>query len=154
MLIKQSQERSSQLQLLMDKNDGKTHGQLFQTPSPQAQPNTSSPGSGTFPINTAQSVVGNMTPNITTGVVSTPILPRSSQDSSSNAMKLSAQIKQQIFIQKINQKQVQARQNAKPSFTQQDIDFLLSENSPVTSDKLSPNKIDTLSNSVKEGMIY
>lgn len=154
MLIKQNQERNSQLQLMMDKNDPKSNAQLFQAPSPQMQPNSASPPTASLPANAGsplQPMMGNITPT-TAPVGLTPIMPRTSQQDSSNhnAMKLNAQIKQQLFIQKINQKQAQARQNVKSSFTQQDIDYLLSDTSPIASQQ----KNDSLHIITKEGNFY
>ena len=146
MLIKQNQERSSQLHHLMESKDAKKHGQIFTSPSPQAQPNIPALGASALNVSPNQSVMGNQSP--------TPILPRSTLEASNMSMKLNAQIKQQLFIQKINQKNAQDRLNTKvrQTFSQQDLDLLLSEGTSVVLQKNTPNGADTMP--IKEGMIF
>jgi hypothetical protein len=147
MLIKQSQERNAQLQLLMENKDLKASNQLFQSPPPHMQPNTASAAGSPLPtkaISPYQHMIGNMTPtSFAPSAGPIPIMPRTNPKDNL-ALKKNAQIKQQLFIQKINQKQAQARQNTNEVFTQQDIDNLLSANSHA------PNNGQTFN----EGTIY
>jgi hypothetical protein len=157
MLIKQNEEKNAQLQLMMDKNDPKAKNQLFHAPSPQMQPNTAS-ASATPLSNKSSSPYVSATSNITP-IVGTPlagqtlIMPHTSQPDQ-NALKMNAHMKQQMFIQKINQKQAQARQNAKAMLTQQDLDFLIADNSATTSDRSPRQMPDQPIITIKEGTIF
>jgi hypothetical protein len=141
----------------MDKNDSKAKNHLFHAPSPQMQPNIGS-ASATPLSNKTSSPYMTSSSNITS-IASTPlagpslIMPHNSQPDQ-NALKMNAQMKQQMFIQKINQKQAQARQNAKAVFTQQDIDFLMAENPTTTSVPSPRQKPDHPIITAKEGNIF